>query len=277
MNKYIRYPIIAAGAALMGFAVKNIYDPAGIVTGGFAGIAIIAAKLTPVPLWVTNMVLNVPLFIMAWRMLGQKIIVRSLVAVVIYSVSMAVSPEITWFAEDIFISAAMGGLATGLGMGLVLYAGGTSGGVDMLATLICHFTHKVRLQWVIFGVDAIIICAGAYVFGAVNAVYAVISAFTASYVSGKIINGPASSRAVLIISRHSSEIAGRIMSTTGRGVTGIEGTGMYTGRSGRLLLCIASSREIADIKDIIYSIDTEAFVTVSNVSEVLGEGFVKMK
>lgn len=266
-----------AGAALMGFAVKNIYDPAGIVTGGFAGIAIIAAGLKAVPLWVTNMALNVPLFIMAWRMLGQKIIVRSLIAVVIYSASMAVSPEVTWFAEDIFISAAVGGLTTGLGMGLVLYAGGTSGGVDMLAALICHFTHKVRLQWVIFAADALIICAGAYVFGAVNAVYAVISAFAASYVSGRIIGGPASSRAVLIISGHSTEIAGQIMNTTGRGVTGIDGTGMYTGHEGRLLLCIASSREIADIKDIIYSIDTEAFVTVSNVSEVLGEGFVKIK
>ncbi len=277
MKRYIRYPVIMAGAALMGFAVKNIYDPAGIVTGGFAGIAIIAAGLKAVPLWVTNMALNVPLFIMAWRTLGQKIIVRSLIAVVIYSASMAVSPEVTWFAEDIFISAAVGGLTTGLGMGLVLYAGGTSGGVDMLATLICHFTHKVRLQWVIFAADALIICAGAYVFGAVNAVYAVISAFAASYVSGRVIGGPASSRAVLIISGHSTEIAGQIMNITGRGVTGIDGTGMYTGHEGRLLLCIASSREIADIKDIIYSIDTEAFVTVSNVSEVLGEGFVKIK
>lgn len=277
MKRYIRYPVIMVGAALMGFAVKNIYDPAGIVTGGFAGIAIIAAGLKAVPLWVTNMALNVPLFIMAWRMLGQKIIVRSLIAVVIYSASMAVSPEVTWFAEDIFISAAVGGLTTGLGMGLVLYAGGTSGGVDMLATLICHFTHKVRLQWVIFAADALIICAGAYVFGAVNAVYAVISAFAASYVSGRVIGGPASSRAVLIISGHSTEIAGQIMNITGRGVTGIDGTGMYTGHEGRLLLCIASSREIADIKDIIYSIDTEAFVTVSNVSEVLGEGFVKIK
>lgn len=277
MKRYIRYPVIMTGAALMGFAVKNIYDPAGIVTGGFAGIAIIAAGLKAVPLWVTNMALNVPLFIMAWRMLGQKIIVRSLIAVVIYSASMAVSPEVTWFAEDIFISAAVGGLTTGLGMGLVLYAGGTSGGVDMLATLICHLTHKVRLQWVIFAADALIICAGAYVFGAVNAVYAVISAFAASYVSGRIIGGPASSRAVLIISGHSTEIAGQIMNTTGRGVTGIDGIGMYTGHEGRLLLCIASSREIADIKDIIYSVDTEAFVTVSNVSEVLGEGFVKIK
>ena len=158
MKRYIRYPVIMAGAALMGFAVKNIYDPAGIVTGGFAGIAIIAAGLKAVPLWVTNMALNVPLFIMAWRMLGQKIIVRSLIAVVIYSASMAVSPEVTWFAEDIFISAAVGGLTTGLGMGLVLYAGGTSGGVDMLATLICHFTHKVRLQWVIFAADAVHMC-----------------------------------------------------------------------------------------------------------------------
>ena len=158
MKRYIRYPVIMAGAALMGFAVKNIYDPAGIVTGGFAGIAIIAAGLKAVPLWVTNMALNVPLFIMAWRMLGQKIIVRSLIAVVIYSASMAVSPEVTWFAEDIFISAAVGGLTTGLGMGLVLYAGGTSGGVDMLAALICHFTHKVRLQWVIFAADFCICC-----------------------------------------------------------------------------------------------------------------------
>lgn len=277
MNKYIRYLLIVVGAALMGFAVKNIYSPAGVVTGGFAGIAIIVEKIASIPLWVTNAALNIPLFIVAWRIMGSRMIARSIVAVMIYSLSMGISPDIAWFAEDVFISSIVGGIVMGTGMGLVLTGGATSGGVDMLAVLICRFSRKVRLQWVMFAVDAVIICAGAYVFGAVNAVYAVISAFAVSYISGKILDGPAVSRAVLIISRHSSEIAGRIMSTTGRGVTGIEGIGMYTGRSGRLLLCIASSREIADIKDIIYSIDTEAFVTVSNVSEVLGEGFVKMK
>ncbi len=275
MKKYFRYPLIIIGAAVMGFAVKCIYNPAGLVTGGFAGMAIIAARVWNIPLWVTNTVLNIPLFVVTWILMGRRVVLRSLLATAVYSASMGIFPEITVFSEDIFLSGATGGLLMGVGIGLVLAVDATSGGVDMLALLINNFARKLKIQWVMFAVDAAVILAGAAVFGPVSAVYAIMSAFLVSFISGKIIDGPVFSRAAVIISGERDRIARRIIKEIGRGVTGIHSRGMYSGKWGLMLFCIASRSEMTRIREIVYDTDKNAFMTVCNVSEVFGEGFIK--
>lgn len=275
MKKYFRYPLIILGAAIMGFAVKCIYNPAGLVAGGFAGLAIIVGKMWNVPLWLTNAALNIPLFLVSWLVMGRKVITRSLLATVVYSVSMGILPETAIFAEDLFLSAVTGGLIMGLGIGLVLVADATSGGVDMLALLIHFLIKKLKIQWIMFVIDASVILAGAALFGPVSAVYAIMSVFLVSFVSGKIIDGPYFSRAAIIISGQKDLIADKIINEIGRGVTGIQSRGMYTGRWGLMLFCIASRNEMTKIREIVYDIDKNAFMTVCNVSEVFGEGFVR--
>ncbi len=275
MKKYFRYPVIVFGAAIMGFSVKCIYNPGEIVTGGFAGFAIIAQRLWGFPLWAVNLALNIPLFAVTVFVLGKKMAVRSLLATAVYTLSMGVTPEIAPFAGDMFLSCLTGGLIMGAGIGLVLRSGASSGGADMLSLLIYNFTHKIKVQWIMFIVDAVIIALGAAVFGAVSAVYAVLSVLIMSYVSGKVIDGFDFSRAAIIISGRRDEISARIIKEIGRGVTGIEGMGMYSKRRGLLLFCVASRHEMTKIREIVYEEDRSAFMTVANVSEVFGEGFVK--
>lgn len=277
MKKYLRYPIIVFGAIVMGFAVKCIYNPGNVVTGGFSGFAIIAQRVWGFPLWSVTLAINIPLFIATLIILGKKVVGRSLLATAVYTATLALAPDFGPFSDDIFLTCLTGGLLMGAGMGLILSSDATTGGVDMLSLLIYNYTHKVKIQWIIFIVDAIIIGLGIAVFGAVSAVYAVLSVLIVSFISGKIIDGFDYSRAAIIISGRKDEISKRIIDEIGRGVTGIEGQGMYSGRRGLLLFCVASRHEMTRIREIVYEVDKKAFMTVANVYEVFGEGFVKNK
>jgi hypothetical protein len=126
------YILILIGASIMGFAIKNIYDPMGLVTGGASGVAIILKKQFGVPLWLTNTAINVPLFAAAARLKGWKFIRRTLVATVALSVSLYVIPEIPFLMDDLFLTALFGGIITGAGAGIVFACQATTGGTDML-------------------------------------------------------------------------------------------------------------------------------------------------
>ena len=130
------YILILIGASIMGFAIKNIYDPIGLVTGGVSGVAIILKKQLGVPLWLTNTAINIPLFAAAARLKGWKFIRRTLVATVALSVSLYVIPEIPFLMDDLLLTALFGGIITGAGAGIVFACQATTGGTDMLAALI---------------------------------------------------------------------------------------------------------------------------------------------
>ena len=125
------YILILIGASIMGFAIKNIYDPIGLVTGGVSGVAIILKKQLGMPLWLTNTAINVPLFAAAARLKGWKFIRRTLVATVALSVSLYVIPEIPFLMDDLLLTALFGGIITGAGAGIVFACQATTGGTDM--------------------------------------------------------------------------------------------------------------------------------------------------
>lgn len=259
----------------MGFAVKEIYEPGGMVTGGFSGLSIIMDESFGIPLWLTNVILNIPLFIVAAIYMGKGLVLDSLGATIAYSVAVAVLPDMNLLEGDLFLSCIVGGMAMGAGLGLILYTGASSGGVDMLSIIIHHKNDRISIPWLMFFMDAVIILLGGVVFGWVRAIYSVISVWIVSFITEKIMDGPNYSKACIIISSKNMEISKRIMSELARGVTGIGGKGMYTGREEMLLFCVSSRHEMTNIRRIVYSEDPKAFMTVSNVSEVFGEGFVE--
>ena len=135
-NPAADYAMIVAGTFLIGFAIKNIYDPVSMVTGGVSGVAIIAKELWSVPLWLTNTVLNIPLFAAGFFFCGWRFIKRTLFATVMLSVSLYVLPEASYLGNDLFLSALFGGIISGVGTGLVFLTSCTTGGTDLLAALI---------------------------------------------------------------------------------------------------------------------------------------------
>ena len=271
------YILILIGASIMGFAIKNIYDPIGLVTGGASGVAIILKKQFGVPLWLTNTAINIPLFAAAAKLKGWSFIKRTLLATVTLSVSLYVIPEMPFLMDDLFLTALFGGLITGAGAGIVFACQATTGGTDMLAAIIRRWLPHYTLAQILQVLDAVIVLIGAGIFGVTYALYALIAIYAVSKVSDGIIEGMKYSKVAYIISDKSKEIAAAILKEMDRGVTALDARGMYSGNRKDVLFCVVSRKEIAQLKELVVGHDAQAFVIVSDAREVLGEGFIEYR
>ena len=271
------YILILIGASIMGFAIKNIYDPIGLVTGGASGVAIILKKQFGVPLWLTNTAINIPLFAAAAKLKGWSFIKRTLLATVTLSVSLYVIPEMPFLMDDLFLTALFGGLITGAGAGIVFACQATTGGTDMLSAIIRRWLPHYTLAQILQVLDAAIVLIGAGIFGVTYALYALIAIYAVSKVSDGIIEGMKYSKVAYIISDKSEEIAAAILKELERGVTALDARGMYSGNRKDVLFCVVSRKEIAQLKELVVGHDAQAFVIVSDAREVLGEGFIEYR
>ncbi len=269
--------LMVVGTGLMALAIQCIYDPVGLVTGGFTGVAIIAKYVTKgaVPLWLTNLVLNVPLFLLAALIKGKKFVARTAVATVLLSAWLYVIPLWNLAEGDYVLSAIFGGVICGVGMGMVLLARATTGGTDMLAALIQHKLRHYTIMQIICVIDGIIVAVGIYSFGVKAALYAIVAIYVTSKVSDTLMEGMKYSKAVFIVSDQYKEISDAIMTQMDRGVTGLDAVGMYSGDEKCMLYCVVSKKEIVVLKEIILKIDNNAFVIVTDAREVVGEGFLE--
>ena len=263
--------LMVVGTGLMALAIQCIYDPVGLVTGGFTGVAIIAKYVTKgaVPLWLTNLVLNVPLFLLAALIKGKKFVARTAVATVLLSAWLYVIPLWNLAEGDYVLSAIFGGVICGVGMGMVLLARATTGGTDMLAALIQHKLRHYTIMQIICVIDGIIVAVGIYSFGVKAALYAIVAIYVTSKVSDTLMEGMKYSKAVFIVSDRYKEISDAIMTQMDRGVTGLDAVGMYSGDEKCMLYCVVSKKEIVVLKEIILKIDNNAFVIPFSPSMVL--------
>lgn len=269
------YLAITTGTILIAFAIKNIFDPVSMVTGGVSGAAIILKELWQIPLWLTNTVLNIPLFLAAFRMMGWQFIGRTLYSTVMLSVALYILPEIELVKEDMILSALFGGALSGVGTGLVFLGGCTTGGTDMLAVLIRGKLRHYSSAQIMQVLDGMIVAAGAVVFGIRPSLYALIAIFCVSRVTDRLIEGMKFSKEAWIISEKHKEIAAAVMERMGRGITSIKAVGMYSGEEKNMLFCVVSPKEIVKIKSIVREFDPHAFFIVSDAREVFGEGFIE--
>lgn len=269
--------LMITGTGLMAVAIQCIFDPIGLVTGGFTGIAIITKSLThgKVPLWLANLILNIPLFFVATHIKGKRFVARTVIATILLSLWLYILPVLDLAGEDYVLAAIFGGVLTGVGMGMVLLARATTGGTDMLAALIQHKLRHYTIMQVSCIVDGIIVAAGSYVFGIRAAMYALVTIYITSKVSDALMEGIKYSKAVFIVSEKYREISNAIMTQMDRGVTGLDARGMYSKDKKCMLYCVVSKKEIVVLKDIVLNIDREAFVIVTDAREVVGEGFLE--
>lgn len=278
MKKYsafTEYALIAAGAFIIGFAIKNMFDPISLVTGGVTGIAIILKSLAGIPLWITNTLFNIPLFLAAWRIKGWQFIKRTAVATGALSLSLYVIPEIPFLMEDLLLTSLFGGIVSGLGTGLVFLFQATTGGTDMLAALLQRKMRHYSIAQIMQVLDALVVLAGAAVFGIRYALYALIAIYAVAKVSDGLLEGLKFSKQAYIISDRYREIAKAVMTRMDRGVTAVDAVGMYSGQDKKLLFCVVSKKEIVALREIVAEFDKKAFLIVSDVREVFGEGFIE--
>ena len=277
------YLMIIVGTGLMSLAINSVFDAAGMVTGGFSGIAIIIKAWTKnlieggIPLWVTNCVLNLPLFVIAWKVRGFSFIKRAILGEISLSVWLATQPVWNLAGNDLLLSALYGGVIQGVGIGLVFLGGGTTGGTDMMAAIIQKFLKHYSIAQIMQVIDAMVVLVGMYVFGVHKALYAIIAVYLVTKVSDGLIEGLKFSKAAYIITGKPKEISDMIINDLDRGVTGINARGMYSGQDKLMLFCVVNKKEIIMLKEKVDKIDPDAFVIVTDAREVHGEGFIEKK
>lgn len=280
---YMDYFCILLGTSLMAIAINCIYDPIGLVTGGFTGIAIIVKQLTGglveggIPLWLTNLALNVPVFLLGWKVKGLRFLGRTAFATIALSFWLYVLPVFSMGVEDFVLSSLFGGVIAGIGIGFVFMARATTGGTDMVAALIQHKLKHYSIVQIMQVIDGIVVLIGACVFGIPRALYAIIAIFVTSWLSDWLIEGVKFSKIAFIITDKKDGVTREVLERMNRGLTGWDATGMYSGTGKAVLFCVVGKKEIVDLKEIVANVDQQAFIVVSDAREVLGEGFLEIK
>lgn len=274
---------LAAGTGLMAAAVNWIYEPLDMVTGGISGLAIavkaISYRLTGVaiPVWISNFIINIPIFIWGIFVKGKEFIAKTLFANTFFSFAMYVLPVVDTGRQDYLLAAVVGGVLTGCGLGLVFTTGYSTGGTDLLSSIICRYFPYYSVSSVLFVIDSIVIVTGAVVFGVYISFYAVIAVFVASLMMDYILSGGKACKQVLIISPEYKMISSRIFTEMDRGATLIDAKGMYSNADRPMILCVVAKKEIAKLTGLVKNIDRNAFVIISEIREVFGEGFGQNK
>ena len=269
--------LIAAGLILATLGYRLYLIPNNVAPGGFTGIGQIVNHLVPaVGVGLVNLLLNVPLFLVSLRSMGLGFGLRSLISSVALSLMLDYLP-VPAMTDDVLLSAVFGGVLCGAGFGLVLRGHATTGGSDMLASIVHRYVPALKVSVCLFAVDATVVVASGFVFDASAAMYALISVFVMNVVIDQVLEGPGLARSHIIITNHGEKMAERILKELDRGVTAIEAKGMYSGEGRTMLLCVVSRLEAVRLRSIVYSVDPRAFVIVQNVHEALGEGFKELQ
>ena len=271
---------IFLGTLLMAAATNLFYSPAEMIPGGFTGLAIIIRHLTEplvkggIPLWLTNIILNVPLILFSILLRGWKCMRRTFIAAVLFSVHLFWIPELSLAADDLFLTSVFGGVIMGIGLAMVFSGKATTGGTDTLAALLQRLLPYLSVARILPFLDGAVIVFSAFIFGIPLTLYAIISVILAGAVADEITSGIKNARMTYIISDKYDEIANRIMHEMQRGVTMLHGTGMYTGSMKPVLMCAVSKKEIVHLRELVSETDPDAFMILVNASEVRGEGFL---
>lgn len=282
-SKAMHYVFVIIGTVLMAVSIRLVYEPMGMVTGGVTGLAIVIKELTSfiikggVPLWVTNIILNIPLIILAVYILGKKLLMNTLFATICLSVALAVVPSFNLLPEDYLLASVFGGALGGVGMGMIFVASASTGGTDLMAMLIHRFKPYYSIPRILIVIDGIIVMAGALVFGISKSLYAIIAVYITTKVSDGILEGLKFAKMAYVISDYYDDIAKVIMEKLDRGVTGVYAKGMYSNKDKKMLFCVVSKKEIVELTELVSEIDPKAFIIVSDVREVMGEGFIEYK
>jgi uncharacterized membrane-anchored protein YitT (DUF2179 family) len=243
------------------------------------GLAIIIKNLTSlwidggVPIWLINIILNVPLFVAAILVRGKDFLKNTLFATVCFSIALYFVPCVDIVYQDYLLAAVFGGIIGGTGLGLVFITLSSTGGTDLLAMLVHKYKPYYSVPQILIIIDGVIVMAGAVSFGVTKTLYAIIAVFITSKISDSILEGLKFAKMAYVISDSYEEIAKQVMLKLDRGVTGVSATGMYSSKEKRMLFCVVSKKEIIELTAIVSEIDPRAFIIVSDVREVMGEGF----
>ena len=277
----ISYLQITIGALITALGIVLFLTPSRIAAGGVSGIAVIVFHLAQINPGYTMLILSLPIFLLGIRIFGTQYGLRSLYGTIALSVGVTVFSYLLGYdgvlayndKTDMLLSALFGGVISGAGLGMVMKGGSNTGGTDILAQILHHYSN-LPLGSSLIVVDGLVILAAALVFSIEAALFAVITVFATGQLINLVTSGANYAKMALIISSHYLEIREKLLFEMGIGGTVIASQGMFTSDSRNMIMSVVRNRKINQIKSIVRGIDPDAFIIVTNASEVLGEGFI---
>lgn len=267
---------IVLGCLLGAMAFPWFLVPNHIAPGGVTGLSTVLNYLFQWPVGLTSLLLNIPLFLVGYRAMGRMFALRSLVATVLLSVGIDLLP-LGALTLDPLLGALFGGVLMGVGLGLVLRGGATTGGTDMVARVIHERLPHLSVGTILFIIDCIVVILAGFYIQIEYALYAFISLYVSSKLINVVLDGLTTEKACYVISLMHEEVKQGVMAELDRGVTMLSAKGGFSGSERPVLLCVVSAQEVGRLKAIVRRIDAEAFVFISDAHEVLGEGFKRLE
>lgn len=261
--------LIIIGSCVCAVALNGILIPKGFVSGGVAGLALIVHHVIPnLPVSILYLIFNIPLFALGWKYVGRRFFLYSIVGTLIFS------SAVEWIyipipVQDKFLCAILAGIIMGVGTGIILRSAGSSGGTDILSVMVLT-RFAIRMGNTVIAFNTAILIITALLFSLESALYTLIFIYVTAHFLDLIVTGLSQRKSVMIISRSQEEIVRTIMKTLNRGVTVIKGRGGYTGELSEIIYTVITFRELSRLKRLITRIDPDAFVVVSDTTEVIG-------
>ena len=272
--------LIVIGVLLMGFAFNSFFYSNSIAPGGFSGLAAVISdlifKLTSFYITPTLLYLFFNLFLIffAYKTLGFKYFIYSLFGIATFSLCIEFL-NINIYLNDLFLSSIFGAVLMGVGTGLVVVGGGSTGGGEMLGNILHKFNNELTVGKVTIIVNSVVILLSLATYGLVLSLYSLIAIYLAGIITDKVIEGGKGTKAYYIISEKHEEIANAILNKLYRGATLIDGKGVYSKQDKQILMCLLNKYEARNLKNIVFEIDDKAFLFSTSVTEAYGLGFNK--
>ena len=274
LREFVAMIMITVGAIIAAMALEMFLVPVKILDGGVVGVSFIINQICRVPMGIVIVILNIPFFIVGFKQIGKSFVIKATYAMLVFSVMLEVFKPVD-ATEDALLATVFGGIFLGIGVGLVLKNGGCIDGTEAAALLISKKT-QFSVGQIILAINIVIYTAAGFLFGLDRAMYSLITYFITSKVIDMIETGLEQAKAVMIITNNANSIADNIYKRLGRTVTLMEGEGLISGKK-VVLYCVVTRIELNELYKIIRADDNSAFVTVSDVSEIVGKHIKRKK
>lgn len=263
---------IVIGCVIGAAAYPTFLDPGKIAPGGLTGVAMILKHLWGWDIGITSLILNIPLFIIGYKAMGRVFAFRSLVATILFSLAIDLMPLKAIPVEPI-LGTLYGGILLGIGLGLILRGGATTGGTDMAARMVHKYLPFLSVGMFLFLIDCVVVVAAWIFIGSSEALYALICIFVSGKAVDMVMLGLSQNKACFVMTDAWDRVSQRLMKEMERGVTQLSARGAYTGAERPVVLCVLPPQEVSRLKEIVRQEDDRAFMFITEAHEALGEGF----
>lgn len=275
-NRIIKqYAMIIIGCFIGAASYPFFLEPNYIAPGGLTGITTILNFHFGLPIGLTSLILNIPLMLLGWRMIGAGFVFRTILATMLFSFLIDLL-HLPALSEDPLLASIFGGILLGIGLALIMQGSATTGGTDLMARIVHHYQRAITIGSFLFAFDTLVILLTWIFLSASHALYAMICVFVSAKVLDQIMTGFGNDKACYIISKKYALIEKRLMTEMERGVTRFDAIGAYSGEQVKMLLCIVGQFEAPKLKTIVNDEDPAAFMFITDTHETLGEGFAKL-